>query len=33
MLIGDVAVALHGHFQMSVGPDGRITDKPDIDIW
>jgi hypothetical protein len=33
MIVGGVAVALHGHFRMSTGPDGKPADKPDIDIW
>jgi hypothetical protein len=33
MIVGGVAVALHGHFRKSIGPDGKPADKPDMDIW
>ncbi len=33
MLVGGIAVALHGYFRKSVGPDGKAADKPDMDIW
>lgn len=33
ILVGGVAVALNGYFRFSVTPEGKLTDKPDIDIW
>lgn len=33
MIVGGVAVALHGYFRKSIGPDGKPVDKPDMDIW
>jgi hypothetical protein len=33
MIVGGVAVALHGYFRKSIGPDGKPAEKPDMDIW
>lgn len=33
MIIGGMAVALHGYFRQSITIDGQIADKPDIDFW
>jgi len=33
MIVGGAAVALHGYFRRSIGPDGKPADKPDMDIW
>lgn len=33
IIVGGAAVALHGHFRKSFGPDGKPADKPDLDIW
>jgi hypothetical protein len=33
MIVGGVAVALHGYFRQSIGPDGQPAEKPDMDIW
>jgi len=33
MLIGGAAVALNGHFRLSINAAGELTEKPDIDIW
>ncbi len=33
MIVGGVAMALHGYYRKSIAPDGTQTDKPDIDIW
>lgn len=33
LLVGGVAVALHGYFRLSRNQSGQIMDKPDIDIW
>jgi hypothetical protein len=33
MIVGGVAMALHGYYRKSITPDGTQTDKPDIDIW
>jgi hypothetical protein len=33
MIVGGVAMALHGYYRKSITPDGMQTDKPDIDIW
>ncbi len=33
LLVGGSAVALHGHFRMSMQADGKLADKYDIDIW
>jgi len=33
MIVGGVAVGLHGYFRKSIGPDGKPADKPDMDIW
>jgi hypothetical protein len=32
MIVGGFAVALHGYFRKSIGPDGKPVDKPDMDI-
>jgi hypothetical protein len=33
MIVGGVAMALHGYYRKSITQDGTQTDKPDIDIW
>jgi len=33
ILVGGVAVALHGYYRHSMGPTGKLTSKPDIDLW
>lgn len=33
MLVGGTAVALHGYYRHSMGPSGKLTTKPDIDLW
>ena len=33
ILVGGVAVALHGYYRHSMGPTGKITSTPDIDLW
>ena len=33
LLVGGVAVALHGYFRHSVNSAGIIADKPDLDVW
>lgn len=33
LLVGGTAVALHGYFRYSVNAAGRISDKPDLDVW
>ncbi|MBS1569720.1 MAG: hypothetical protein JST45_09785 [Bacteroidetes bacterium] len=33
LLVGGVAVALHGYYRHSMGPMGQLTSKPDIDLW
>lgn len=33
MIVGGVAVALHGYYRKSIDRTGNVTDKPDIDIW
>ena len=33
IIVGGVAMALHGYYRKSIAPDGTQTDKPDIDIW
>lgn len=33
ILVGGVAVALHGYYRHSMGPTGELTSKPDIDLW
>jgi len=33
MLIGGTAIALNGYYRDSTNASGKLTDKPDIDIW
>jgi hypothetical protein len=33
MIVGGMAMALHGYYRKSIAPDGTQTDKPDVDIW
>jgi hypothetical protein len=33
MIVGGVAMALHGYYRKSIAPDGTLAEKPDIDIW
>jgi hypothetical protein len=33
LIVGGIAVALHGFFRLSRNQLGQIMDKPDIDIW
>lgn len=33
LFVGGTAVALHGYYRHSMGPNGQLTTKPDIDIW
>ncbi len=33
MIVGGIAVALHGHFRQSIKLAGIATDKPDLDFW
>jgi hypothetical protein len=33
VLVGGVAVALHGYYRHSMGPSGELASKPDIDLW
>jgi hypothetical protein len=33
MLVGGAAVALHGYYRHSMGPDGKPALKLDIDVW
>jgi hypothetical protein len=33
LIIGGSAVALHGYFRMSKGPNGEPSDKFDLDFW
>jgi len=33
LIVGGVAMALHGYYRKSITPDGTQADKPDIDIW
>lgn len=33
LLVGGVAVALHGYYRHSMGPTGKLSAKPDIDLW
>jgi len=33
LIVGGVAMALHGYYRKSIAPDGIQADKPDIDIW
>lgn len=33
LIVGGMAVALHGYFRLSENQSGQIMDKPDIDIW
>jgi hypothetical protein len=33
LVVGGIAVALHGYFRRSVASDGVVADKVDLDIW
>ncbi len=33
MVVGGVAVALHGYFRQSINLAGVVADKPDLDFW
>ena len=33
MIVGGAAVALYGYYRHSINLWGKLTDKPDIDIW
>lgn len=33
ILVGGVAVALHGYYRHSMGPNGVLASKPDVDLW
>lgn len=33
LLVGGMAVALHGYYRHSMGPSGQLSSKPDIDLW
>jgi hypothetical protein len=33
MIVGGIAVALHGYFRHSMNRFDEVTDKPDIDFW
>lgn len=33
MVVGGMAVALHGYYRHSMGPTGELALKPDVDIW
>ncbi|WP_373521739.1 hypothetical protein [Aquiflexum sp.] len=33
LLVGGIAVGLHGFFRLSKNQSGQVMDKPDIDIW
>lgn len=33
IIVGGVAVALNGYYRHSINAEGKITDKPDLDIW
>ena len=33
LFVGGTAVALHGYYRHSMGPNGKLTTKPDIDVW
>ena len=33
MIVGGIAVALHGYFRQSLNSSGSPADKPDLDFW
>ncbi len=33
IIVGGLAMALHGYYRKSIAPDGTQAEKPDIDIW
>ncbi len=33
MIVGGMAVALHGYFRRSINTTGSLADKPDFDFW
>ena len=33
LVVGGIAVALHGYFRRSIASDGVVADKVDLDIW
>jgi hypothetical protein len=33
LIVGGIAVALHGYFRRSINAWGIFTDKPDLDFW
>lgn len=33
ILVGGTAVALHGCYRHSMGPNGMLASKPDVDLW
>ena len=33
LIVGGLAMALHGYYRKSIAPHGTQTEKPDIDIW
>jgi hypothetical protein len=33
MIVGGMAVALHGYFRKSINITGAPTEKPDLDFW
>ena len=33
IIVGGVAVALHGYFRLSVNIAGAVAEKPDLDFW
>ncbi|PQJ09946.1 hypothetical protein CJD36_014685 [Flavipsychrobacter stenotrophus] len=33
LIVGGIAVAIHGYFRLTTDMSGRETDKPDFDFW
>ncbi len=33
MIVGGIAVAIHGYFRLTTDMSGKETDKPDFDFW
>jgi hypothetical protein len=33
LIVGGIAVGLHGYLRNSVTADGKVTEKPDLDFW
>ncbi len=33
MIVGGIAVALHGYYRHSMNMAGKIAEKPDLDFW